>query len=91
MEDFLRRLLAGMTSPAPVPAPVPEVPMVEKLLQRLVAETQSCKPAPVVPPIGKFVQIVYLGAADSGTAVSAETHQAGLEWHRVFFMREGGS
>ena len=29
--------------------------------------------------IGKFAQIVNLGAADIGTAVSAETHQAGLE------------
>ena len=47
VEDLLRRLLAGMASPAPVPAPVP---MVEKLLQRLVAETQSRKPAPLVPP-----------------------------------------
>ena len=37
VEDLLRRLLAGMASPAPVSAPVPEVPMVEKLLQRLVA------------------------------------------------------
>ena len=46
VEDLLRRLLAGMASPAPVP----EVPMVEKLLQRLVAETQSRQPAPVVPP-----------------------------------------
>ena len=50
VEDLLRRLLTGMASPAPVPAPVPEVPMVEKLLQILVAETQSCQPAPVVPP-----------------------------------------
>ena len=41
VEDLLRRLLAGMASPVPVPAPVPEVPMVEKLLQRLVAETQG--------------------------------------------------
>ena len=50
VEDLLRRLLAGMASPAPVPAPVPDVPMVEKLLQRLVAETQIRQPAPVIPP-----------------------------------------
>ena len=31
------------------PAPIPEVPAVEKLLQRLVAETQS-RPSPVVSP-----------------------------------------
>ena len=50
VEDFLRRLLAGVAPPAPVPAPVLEVPMVEKLLQRLVAETQIRQPAPVVTP-----------------------------------------
>ena len=32
VEDLLRRLLASMAPPVPVPAPVPEVPMVEKLL-----------------------------------------------------------
>ena len=41
LEDLLRQLLANMAAPVPVPAPVPEVPTVEKLLQRLVAETQS--------------------------------------------------
>ena len=53
--DFLRRLLASMAPPVPVPAPVPEVPMVEKLvLQRLVAENQRCQPAPVIrdEPVG---------------------------------------
>ena len=30
VEDLLRRLMAGVAPPAPVPAPVPEVPMVEK-------------------------------------------------------------
>ena len=38
-----------IATPAPVPAPVPEVPAVEKLLQQLVAETQS-RPPPVVSP-----------------------------------------
>ena len=72
VEDLLRRLLAGMASPTPVPAPVLEVPMVEKLLQRLVAETQIRQPAPVIPPepveIRKFAQIVpYLsGQQTSG-------------------------
>ena len=41
LEDLLRRLPANMAAPVPVSAPVPEVPTVEKLLQRLVAETQS--------------------------------------------------
>ena len=39
MEELLRRLLAGVATPVPVTAPVPEVPAVEKLLQHLVAET----------------------------------------------------
>ena len=50
VEDLLGRLLAGVAPPAPVPAPVPEVPMVEKLLQCLVAETQIRQPTPVVTP-----------------------------------------
>ena len=40
--------------------------------------------------IRKFAHIVPLGTADIGTAASAETHQAGLEWHCVFLMRKGG-
>ena len=44
---MLRRLLAAVATP--VPAPVPEVPAVDKLLQGLVAETQS-RPPPVVSP-----------------------------------------
>ena len=41
--------------------------------------------------IGTFAQIVPLGAADIGAAASAGSHPTGLEWHCVFFMREGGS
>ena len=48
VEDLFRRLLAGAAAQALVPAPVPEVPVVEKLLQHLVAETQIRQPAPVV-------------------------------------------
>ena len=43
LEHLLRRLLLSMDTPAPIP----EVPPVEKLLQRLV--TQS-RPSPVVSP-----------------------------------------
>ena len=49
LEDMLRRLLAAVATPAPVPAPVSEGPTLEKLLQRLVAKTQS-RPPPVVSP-----------------------------------------
>ena len=54
VKDLFRRLLAGVAPPVPVPAPVPDVPVVEKLLQRLVAETQIHQPAPVVAsePVG---------------------------------------
>ena len=54
VEDLFRLLLAGVATPALVPAPVPEVPVVEKLLQRLVVETQIRQPAPVVvsEPVG---------------------------------------
>ena len=47
LEDLLRRVL----TPAEPPAPKPEVPAVEKLLQQLVRETQSRPPAIVSPPV----------------------------------------
>ena len=50
LEDLLRRLLTNVAAPVPVPAPVQEVPMGEKLLQRLVAEIQSRQPAAVSSP-----------------------------------------
>ena len=51
VEDLLRRLLTSMAPPVPVLAPVP---MVEKLLQRLVVENQRRPPAPVIrdEPVG---------------------------------------
>ena len=45
LEDLLRQLLMAVDTPAPIP----EVPPVEKLLQCLVTETQS-RPSPVVSP-----------------------------------------
>ena len=44
MEIYFRRLLASVAVPTPVPTPVPEPPAVERLLQRLVAETQVRQP-----------------------------------------------
>ena len=51
----------------------------EKLLQHLVAETQSRPPPVVSPP---------LGTTASEAANSAATLQTGLEWCRLFFMRK---
>ena len=47
LEDLLRRVI----STAEPPAPKPEVPDVEKLLQQLVRGTQSRSPAVVSPPV----------------------------------------
>ena len=59
-----------MAAPVPVAAPVPEVPTVEKLLQRLVAETQSRQPAAVNPPepvgLGNLVRSYLSGQQTSG-------------------------
>ena len=67
VEDLLRRLLAGM---------VPEVPTVEKLLQRLVAETQSRQPAPVSPPepvgLGNLLRSCLSGQQTSGQQTSGQ-------------------
>ena len=60
VEDLLRRLLAGIAAPVLVPAPVPEVPTVEKLLQ----------PAPVSPPepvgLGNLLRSYLSGHQTSG-------------------------
>ena len=46
LEDLLRRLLMAVDTPAQIP----EVPPVDKLLQRLVTETQSRPSAVLSPP-----------------------------------------
>ena len=47
LEDLLRRVISTVEPPAPKP----EVPDAEKLLQRLVRGTQSRPPAVVSPPV----------------------------------------
>ena len=84
-----RDTTASMAAPVLVPAPIPEDPMVEKLLQGLVAENQRRQPAPVIPaePVGleKLLQSYLSGQKTSRqqshfeTTVSVETRQAGLE------------
>ena len=46
LETLLRRLLAGPAVPAPLPKPEP--PTVEQLLQCLLVEAQTRKPAPAM-------------------------------------------
>ena len=78
LEDLLRRLLTAVDTPAPIP----EVPAVEKLLQRLVAETQSRLPPVVSPPesVGlENVTVVSLGTTTTEAATSTVTHPTGLE------------
>ena len=57
LEDLLRQLPTSMESPAPTP----EVTAVEKLLQRMVVETQS-RPPPVVssPAPTELEQMILL-------------------------------
>ena len=66
LEGLLRRLLASIAALVPVP----EVPTVEKLLQRLVAETQSRQPAPLSPPepvgLGNLFRSYLSGQQTSG-------------------------
>ena len=74
VEDLFRRLLAGVTPPAPVQAPTPEVPVVEKLLKHLVAETQIRQPASVVASESAGLESLLrslIGAAGACATASA--------------------
>ena len=94
VEDLLRRLLVGVAPPAPVPAPVPEVPMVEKLLQHLVAETQIRQPVPVVAP-GPAGLETLLRSLLSGQLASVQQPRQGSfrrDWNAIvcFSCRKAG-
>ena len=80
VEDLLRRLLGGVAPPAPVPAPVREVPTVEKLLQYLVAETQIRQPVPVVAPKPAGLE-TFLRSLLSGQLASV--HQPRRDWNTI--------
>ena len=89
LEDMLRRLLANMAAAVLVPAPVPEVSTVEKLLQRLVAETQGRQPMAVRPPepvgLGNLVRSYLSGQQTSGPQIRQRPISC------MFFMRKVGS
>ena len=76
------------------PAPIPEVPAVEKLLQRLVAETQS-RPSPVVSPpelvrLEKMLRS-FLSGQQRTRLPPRQRHPTGLERSCLFLMREVGA
>ena len=68
------------------PVPIPEVPPVEKLLQRLLTETQS-RLSPVVSPPASVGLEQMLQSFLSSTA----THPTGLERRGVFLMWESAT
>ena len=89
LEDLLRRLLMAVDTPAPIP----EVPPVEKLLQRLLTETQS-RPSPVVSPPASVglepdATVVPLWTAADEAASSTATHRR--DWKGVLCFSCGKS
>ena len=85
-----------MTTPVLVPAPVPEVPVVEKLLQRLVTETQIRQPAPVAvsEPAGLESLLRLLLSGQIAPAPQPRQGSFRSDWNAFvcfFFLLEGGS
>ena len=91
LEDLLPRLLMAVDTTAPIP----EVPPVEKLLQRLVTETQSLtvagRKSSGVGGIRADATVVPIWTAADAAAPSTATHPTGLERRGVFLMWEVGS
>ena len=93
LEDLLRQLLANMAAPVLVPAPVPEVPTVEKLLQRLVAETQSRQPAAVSPPEPVKLENLFRSYLSGQQTSGPQTRQRPIrrDWNGVLCFSCGKS
>ena len=77
------------------PAPIPEVPAVEMLLQHLVAETQSRPPPAVSPPepagLEHMLRSFLSGQQQRQATAATATCPTRLERSGVFLMREVGS
>ena len=87
LKDLLRRLLLAVDPPAPIP----EVPPVEKLLQRLVTETQN-RPSPVVsPPASAGLELRSFLSGQQPTRPPPRPRPVRLEQCGVFFMWKVGS
>ena len=98
VEELLRRLLAGLTPAAPIPAKAPKVPTIDKLLQQPVAEIQKFQPFMASPtePMGleKMLRSYFAEHQPSRQQPRTcpdTTRPAGLDRHEGFFMWEIGS
>ena len=92
LENLLRRVL----TPAEPPAPKPEVPAVEKLLQQLVKETQSRPPAVMSPPVPTELEQMLRffprrTAPTTAAATATATHLMRLDRRGVFLLLRVGS
>ena len=93
LEDLLGRLLANSAAPVPVPAPVQEVPMVEKFLQHLVAEIQNRQPAAVTkpkPPLDQLGDLLGRFASEQGCPGSGPSSGSGGADGRMAAATSGG-
>ena len=92
--DQLRGLASTVTDGRRYPAPIPEVPVVEKLLVSgggNVESSSSGRESSGVGGIGKDVTVVSLGTTATEAATSTTTRPTGLERSGVFLMWEVGS
>ena len=65
------------------PTLVPEPPAVERLLQRLVAETQVRQPVPVVATVSAGLETLLRTFGESGASAATSTR---LEYGSVFLL-----
>ena len=89
LEDLLRQLLTAVDTPAPIP----EVPPDEKLLQRLMTETQN-RPSPVVSPpasVGLEQMLRSFLSGQQPTQLPPRQRPIRRDWNGVFLMWEVGS
>ena len=88
LEELLRQLLAGLSPTAPIPAKAPEVPVIDKLLQHLVAGPGV---SGRTDGAGENASIILRGTSAFTITAPDMTHPAELDRHEVFFMWEIGS
>ena len=85
LEDLLRRFLTPVESPALMP----EVPAVEKLLQRLVTETQSRPPLVMSPPA--LTELEQMMCSFLSEQRQRQRPSQRRDWSDVVFVSPAGS